>query len=331
MQVLLGYRELLASYTGTLGTFVVKRRTIPVRTGNALSSIFQGAVVNNLDVLRTRLRDIVFGRTRFKVISQDSPHEVLPVFLIGTFRSGTTLFRYLLDSHSMLCCPPETKFLVHLAAMHGDRSATKAFDSMGFEESFVRGHMKSFASSIYGAYMAGMEKKFIVDKTPDYVRTLEFLDWLYEGRCKYILIFRNGLDVAHSMNEMHIEPIENDKNVMNAFEYWKKDTEIMLDWLARFPARCHKVIYDQLCDDTHTTLSDVMKFIGLEFEPGQLRWYEHEHSRGDEDIKARRQRRINKSVHNYRVWPADIVRDLKQRSAGIHSALGYDPDTLELV
>ena len=287
--------------------------------------------MNGLDKLRTRLRDMLFGRTRLKVVHQESAEEVLPLFLVGTFRSGTTLFRYPLDSHSQLCCPPETKFLEHLAAMHDDRSVDKAFDSMGFDEVFVRGQMRFFANSIYGAYTKGMDKKFIVDKTPDYVRCLEFIDWLYEGNCRYIMIFRNGLDVAHSMNEMHIKPLENDKSVNSAFQYWKKDTEIMMAWLAANPSRCHKVVYDQLCDDTPRVLQGVMDFVGLEFEEGQLKWYEHEHSRGDEDIKARRQRKINKSVHNYLIWPEATIRDLKLRSAQIHGELGFDPDTLEFL
>ena len=136
--------------------------------------------MDKLDVLRTRLRDMLFGRTKVKVITQNSSEEVLPVFLIGTFRSGTTLFRYLLDSHSQLCCPPETKFLEHLARMHGDSSVTKAFDSMGLEESFVRWQIKSFASSVYDAYIKAMDKKYIIDKTPEYVRTLAVRDWRKE-------------------------------------------------------------------------------------------------------------------------------------------------------
>jgi len=282
-----------------------------------------------LDVLRTRMRDMLFGRTKIKVVTQDSVDDVMPIFLIGTFRSGTTLFRYLLDSHSRLCCPPETKFLVHLAAMHETPSTTEAFEHLGFDDDFVRQQMKSLSNGVYGTHLAAMGKEFLVDKTPEYVRTLDFLDWLYEGKCKYVLIFRNGLDVAHLMFSTHIEPIEENKTIDTAFEYWKSDTETMLNWMSAHPDRCHKVVYNTLCDDTEEALKGVMQFIGLDFEPGQLTWYEHEHSRGAEDIKARRQRKINKSVHNYLEWPDTTVADLKQRSAELHAAIGYEPETLE--
>lgn len=284
--------------------------------------------MKQIDTLRTRVRDMLFGRTKIKVINQSVNEEVLPVFLIGTFRSGTTLFRYLLDSHSRLCCPPETKFLVHLAAMREAASTAEAFEHLGFDESFVRHQMRSFANGIYGTHLGAMNKEVLIDKTPEYVRILPFLDWLYEGKCKYVLIFRNGLDVAHSMYSTHIEPIEDGKTIDSAFEYWKTDTQIMLNWMNEHPDRCHKVVYNKLCDQTEETLRQVMAFSGLEFESGQLNWYDHEHSRGAEDIKARRQRKINKSVHNYREWPDSTVLDLKQRSAELHTAIGYDPDSL---
>lgn len=285
--------------------------------------------MNTFDVLRTRLRDMLFGRTKIRVVSQNSGQEVLPVFLIGTFRSGTTLFRYMLDSHSRLCCPPETKFLEHLANMQGSESTMQAFQDMGFDDDFVRQQIRSMVNGIYGSYLAAMGKELLVDKTPEYVRILAFIDWLYEGKCRYILIFRNGLDVAHSMMSTHILPLEDDKTIDNAFEYWKSDTQTMLDWLSLHPNRCHKVVYNTLCDQTDTELKGVMSFIGQDFEEGQLAWYEHEHSRGAEDIKARRQRKINKSVHNYLEWDSEVVADLKARSASLHSAIGFDPDTLE--
>lgn len=284
--------------------------------------------MNALDTFRTRLRDMLFGRTKIKVINQDAANDVTPVFLVGTFRSGTTFFRYLIDSHSQICCPPETKYLVHLANMRDRESTTEAFDNLGFDPGFVRQQMRRFASTVYGTHLKAMDKAFLVDKTPDYVRILDFIDWLYEGQCKYVLIFRNGLDVAHSMMSTHILPLEDDKTIDNAFEYWKTDTAIMLDWLSKHPERCHKVVYNALCDETESTLHGVMDFIGHEFEPGQLTWYEHEHTRGAEDIKARRQRKINKSVHNYLEWPEDVVADLKQRSTDLHEAIGFDPETL---
>lgn len=283
-----------------------------------------------VDKLRTRMRDLLFGRTKIQFIDPvDKSDEIIPCFIIGTFRSGTTFFRYLLDSHSEICSPPETKYLVHFAEMMGKKSTQNAFSNMGFDEFFVRRQILDFANAVFGGYLKSKGASLLVDKTPEYTRILDFLDWLYQGRCKFLLIFRNGLDVTRSMMSVNIEPLEADKTVDTAFEYWKADTETMLQWETAHPDRCYRILYDELCDDTEGVLCGVMDFMGLEFEPAQLRWYEKEHTQGAEDIKARRQRKVNKSMHTYGDWSEETIQDLLMRAASLHQVIGYDPVTLE--
>ena len=162
----------------------------------------------SLDKLRTRIRDVIFGRTKIHVINQEDIEDIYPVFIIGTFRSGTTLLRYLLDSHSHICSPPETKFLMGLADIRNNKTIWGALETMGLEEEYIKQKIRQLASSFYQPYKEVKMKRILVDKTPEYVRVLDFIDWLYDGKCKYIMIFRNGLDVANSMCEQVIEPIE---------------------------------------------------------------------------------------------------------------------------
>ena len=282
------------------------------------------------DSLRTRLRDVIFGRTVIRVVSCDNAGDVTPIFVVGTFRSGTTLLRYLLDTHSRICCPPESKFLLHLAQMRDKESTRSALDSMGLEEGYIRQNLRNLASAFFQPYMVAKGKHLLVDKTPDYVRVLEFIDWLYEGQAQYIMIFRNGLDVAHSMTSTPIEPLESNKTPYTAFEYWRKDTEIMIEWMQRKKESCHKVVYESLCEDVSGVMSGVLNFIGEEWEDGIMEWYLEAHDRGHEDIKARRQRSIVKSTGNYNHWDEVTIARLKESAQNLHRVIGYDPDTLNL-
>lgn len=281
------------------------------------------------DTFRTRLRDMIFGRTKIRVVNLDQREQVQPVFIIGTFRSGTTLLRFLLNSHSKICVPPETKFLADIASLRSNQSTKKAMESMGLEEDYVKQSIREFTSSLYRPYILSNNKDMIIDKTPEYVRILDFIDWLYDGKCKYILIFRNGLDVANSMNDVVIEPLEGNKSINTAFNYWLKDTNIMLDWMGRNKARCHKVVYDQLCDDTEDTITGVLEFLAMEWEPQILDWHKQQHDRGHEDIKARRQRKINKSCANYKSWDPDEISYIKTLASDAHKKIGFNPDTLD--
>ncbi len=179
-----------------------------------------------------------------------------------------------------------------------------------------------------GPICCQITKDIIIDKTPEYVRILDFIDWLYDGKCNYIMLFRNGLDVANSMNNVIIEPLEGNKNIDTAFNYWLTDTKIMLDWMEHNKARCQKVVYDNLCDNTESVVTNLLEFLKLEWEPQILDWYKQQHDMGYEDIKARRQRKINKSSTNYTEWAPDDVSRLKELASDVHNKIGFNSETL---
>ena len=200
---------------------------------------------------------------------------------------------------------------------------------MGLEEDYIKQSIREFTSSFYRPYILSNNKDMIIDKTPEYVRILDFIDWLYDGKCKYILIFRNGLDVANSMNDVVIEPLEGNKSINTAFNYWLTDTNIMLDWMGRNKAKCHKVVYDHLCDDTEGVITNLLEFLGMEWEPQILNWHKQQHDMGYEDIKARRQRKINKSRANYQLWNPDEISHFKSLASEVHKRIGFNTETLE--
>ena len=285
---------------------------------------------NAIDKIRTRLRDLIFGRPRIKVIDDSaiSDFEVNPIFIIGTFRSGTTLLRFILDSHSNICCPPESKFLEYLSALYTNESCIRAFKYMGYDEDFIRKKIRKFADDFFIGYMLAHDKKRWADKTPDYVRVLDFIEWIYGPNCKYVLIYRNGLDTANSINEFYIEKLDKEKDIVKAYEYWAHDTEIMANWEKKYPDRCYSLKYETLCARTKPLLIELFDFLEENWEDDVLKWYQKGHDRGDEDIKARRQRKIKLSFGNYAAWPEDLLKKLKEKSAPLHRMIGYDPETL---
>lgn len=279
----------------------------------------------------TRLRDMVFGRPRIKILNAKELIDVTvrPIFIIGTFRSGTTLLRFILDSHSHIACPPESKFLEPLARLYDSTSCMRALDFMGYEKEFIRNKIKDLSDSFFIPYMLARKKNRWADKTPEYVRILEFIEWLYGPHCKYILIYRNGLDVAGSMVNMPIERLGSNKNIDDALEYWAHDMEIMMPWKVKYPNRCFSLKYENLCADPKPLLLKLFDFLGEEWEEGVLKWYQKGHDRGDEDIKARRQRGIQISFGNFKKWPEELQEKLKNKSADLHKKLGYDSKTLQ--
>ncbi|MEW6518555.1 MAG: sulfotransferase [Thermodesulfobacteriota bacterium] len=276
------------------------------------------------------MRDIVFGRSRITVVdkSEQEKLHVRPIFLIGCFRSGTTLLRYLLDSHSLICSPPETKFLTHLSGLHKDSESMQAFGTMGFDDEYVRKRMKHFAEEFFLDYMAAKKKVRWVDKTPEYVRILDYIDWMYGEEVDYIFIYRNGLDVTQSMLLQSIAVLEPNKNMAKAFEYWFEDALTMLSWRQKLKGRCCEVFYENLCRNPSDTMNTIFDFLDVPREDVVDVWFRKRHDMGFEDIKARRQTSIKLSHGNFSAWSREELDHYKARAAEVHERLGYDPETL---
>jgi SAM-dependent methyltransferase len=236
-----------------------------------------------------------------------------PVFILGVPRSGTTLLRTILDSHSQIACGPETPWLCG----HQPRSVMELWrfmreDKHGYAASYgmpperVTAACRVMVDELMSAYCAAKGKTRWAEKTPDNALFVEFLLELFpEGR--YLHLTRDGLDVAHStssieghrkgissFHEQHLvmapglHPVAN-----NAFcavlkwKNWSRLIEVSLD------GREHLTVgYERLVSEPESTIRQVTDFIGEPFEPAMLDYARFQHDLpswewGSADVKAR--------------------------------------------
>ena len=124
-----------------------------------------------------------------------------PVFLVGCHRSGTTLARFILDTHPSIYCPPESKFLSALYEMPGYPQLLPALRGLGVTPQELLVEMGIFAKRLLDQATVRNKKRRWVDKTPNYYRILPFIDSIFEGRVLYVFISRHPLDTAQSLEE----------------------------------------------------------------------------------------------------------------------------------
>jgi hypothetical protein len=276
-----------------------------------------------------------FGRRERLVIVTDPPRaaEHPAIFLVGCVRSGTSLVRRIVDSHSRIACPPESHFLAPLLGVVGDRRSGLGFEAMGFDAAVVAGRTREFAERFFLEYAAAHGKPRWADKTPFYVDHLDALADLFGPDTRFVLIHRHGLDVARSMTtvlsgfltgELGAPPGDDVATARIAAGYWADRATRMLDFAAARPAQCHELRYESLGIDAEATVRALFAFLGEEYEPGVLAFNDHAHDDGLEDGRVVRSRRIDVNVGAWRRWSPACVRAAVEVAVPALDRLGYD-------
>jgi hypothetical protein len=213
-----------------------------------------------------------------------------PFFIVGSGRSGSTLLRMMLTSHSRLLIPPETWFLLPLVdRLPIDRALTsqeveQAIALMtghyrwpdmkiGAEEFRARAHelgastIRDLVQIVYGIHLDGSGKKRWGDKTPPYVRIIPQLASIFPG-ARFLCLVRDGRDVTKSFQSL---TVYGDTIHQNTVE-WVISNQWQRKWAATHQEAMLQVKYEDLVVDPESALRKICRFIGEEFEPGMLSW-----------------------------------------------------------
>jgi Sulfotransferase family len=216
-----------------------------------------------------------------------------PFFVLGAARSGTTMFRLMLNRHSRLAIPFESQFLRQiLAEMPDDRplersEAARMADVVIGEKNFSTWHLApaqvrddlerlapaplaAFVDALFRMEIAGSRKPRWGDKTPHYYLCWHPLMGLFPGS-KLIHIVRDGRDVCRSLAKVGWHgPTESDRA-----RYWSKRVEFAHAAAEELgPERNLIIRYEDLVLDTRATLEFVCDFLKEAYEPQMLRFFE---------------------------------------------------------
>jgi hypothetical protein len=253
--------------------------------------------------------------------------------IVGSPRSGTTLLRFMLDSHPEVAIPPETGFLLlgeHLIGEGSDlrerfADAVTAFPpeapswpEFGIPaESFRRelAGLRPFSIAegfrlFYRMYAARFGKPRYGDKTPGYSRHLRTIERLLP-EARFVHLIRDGRDVAVSLRLRWFSP---GHDVDTQARYWQEN---VLTARAQGAGCRHylELRYEDLLRAPEAALRRVCAFLGLSYHPAMLRYHERtperlrEHgarARPDGTLLVTREERLRQQEMTTR--PPDLSR-----------------------
>jgi protein-tyrosine sulfotransferase len=264
-----------------------------------------------------------------------------PTFVVCHPRSGSTLMRYILDTHEDICCPPELHLsllieqLTRINSVLYDKNPQYA-DPALLEEK-VHACVRQGLDEIMGRVCREYEKKQWCEKSVSTVDHLPRIKKIYP-RARYICLSRHCLDFVHSALEtltlawgFGYEPYimaRNSNNVVDSLvAYWCEKTRIIMDFGKENRDQCLPVKYESMVNDPEGTSRQLFEFLELNYDSKLLgRVFQSRHYEGPGDSKILTTNRIEKrsvglgrKVKVARILPATLAQ-----MNFLLKALGYE-------
>jgi protein-tyrosine sulfotransferase len=262
-----------------------------------------------------------------------------PVFILSCYRSGSTLLRYVLDSHPEVYCPPELSLgqaaesLGHFyAGLDGRRfDGARPFEVPAALLDRVRSALSTAAQEA----LERRGKSRFCEKSPGNVLFLPLLETLFP-EARFLCLHRHAKDVVASTIKMHAGIPELARYVYDArgdlvtafVTYWTEWTTILLEHERASPERCFHLRYEDLVEDPGGRAAEVFAFLGLGWEPALLEAvFERPHDAGREDPYIR----FSTGIHASSVGAGQglsllhVRMDLRERMESLLRELSY-PD-----
>jgi len=215
-----------------------------------------------------------------------------PFFIVGSGRSGNTLLRRILMSHSELYIPPETyvlgrsiktfqrynnmlwKDLVHLTlSIFEFHPEFVTFDCwlgpLAKEVAFAPVASRNLAYILdkfyrYHAEIKGFTPVRWGDKTPLNVYDLPDIRKAFP-QAQFIHILRDGCDVVESYLRVGIYD-----DIRSAGQRWSSSVSAYADFSHKFPGSCFEVRYEDLVVTPRETVLAICDFLDIQFEDQML-------------------------------------------------------------
>lgn len=211
-----------------------------------------------------------------------------PIIVGGCHRSGTSLVRRLLNSHSNIFCGPEVKFLRDFHNEYPDdplkhvRYSTSARSLISENELFEI--LGASYIEILNRATKNASKARWAEKCPENIIHLHDWQILLKNNWVFVHVIRNPLDVLASMHEVNF-PIALPTSLKERIDFWIHYNKLGLDFYHEYPTRYFILRYERLVKNPIAILNSLMSWLGESFQEQQLAFNSQDHKIGLEDPK----------------------------------------------
>ena len=263
-----------------------------------------------------------------------------PIFVLCYARSGSTLMRYVLDTHPEIVCPPELHLLLAAKQLTWVFEHTAEAPGAGNQppdaKAYAIDRVRETVSSIMDEHAARAGKRAWAEKSVSSVDCVDLLQELYP-HARLICLHRQAHDVMASCAQaaqqrqgiFGFEPFvaaAMSNPVDGLADYWIDKTRRLLDAEKKSVDTCLRIRYEDLVGDPETSLDTLFGYLELPNSPGMLDSIfstPHVVGPGDSKILTTTGIHTDSIGHGKRLAIDTLSADRREQINALHAQLGY--------
>ena len=202
------------------------------------------------------------------------------IFVGGCPRSGTTLIKRILDSHSDIFCGPEFGHLPELCKRYKlmKQGIKNNRLTVYTNNDDLRNRFSRFINSFFSHIQESHNVRYIAEKTPDNVLQFDQLNELFPD-AKFIHVIRNPLDVAASylkVGQRINRELPDDapaKSVIHSSKKWMmalRNSSKNIELMNALGNRYLEIRFEDIINDSSTYARKITNFIGVDYQPSMI-------------------------------------------------------------
>ncbi len=191
--------------------------------------------------------------------------EGSPIFIVGLFRSGSTLVERMLSRHDAIEAGGELDLIPRF--VHRDISNYPA--EIACPDPALIGTLRSrYLNAVAGRCAAS---QILTDKRPDNFLHIGLIKQIFPA-AKIVLTSRDPIDTGLSIYFLHADPgLAYATDLGDIADYIAQYRRLTAHWRALYGKDIHVVDYDQLVKNPRTVMEPLLEFLGLPWHDAVLR------------------------------------------------------------